>query len=125
MGTLGLVFTILIMIIAILLVLVVLAQNSKGGGLSSSVGISNQVMGVQRSTENVEKITWGLLIGLAVICVASGKVFNTKAATNNPILQYEPLKTQYDIPQNPTGQQGNTATFPGSGGDQPATSGSN
>ncbi len=113
MGTLGIVFTILIMIVAILLVLVVLAQNSKGGGLSSSVGISNQVMGVQRSTENVEKITWGLLIGLAVICVASGKVFNTKAAIAGPKFNYEPLKTQYELPENPTGQLNtNTTTMP-------------
>jgi preprotein translocase subunit SecG len=123
MGTLGVVFTILIMIIAILLVLVVLAQNSKGGGISSSVGISNQVMGVQRSTENVEKITWGLLIFLAVICVASGKVFNTKsAASGGPKIGYEPLKTQYDIPSNPQGQlPGNNANFNTNG--QPANSG--
>lgn len=125
MNVAAVVLTVIIIIVAVLLVLVVLAQNSKGGGLSSSVGISNQVMGVQRSTENVEKITWILVICLAVISVGSGKFIGTKQSTSGPTIQYEPLKTQYDIPQNPAGQQGPTTTFPGSGGDVPANSGTN
>src|SRR5262249_5550659 len=111
-----LIVTIIIMLVAILLVLVVLAQNSKGGGLSSSVGISNQVMGVQRSTENVEKITWILVGALGVCCVLSGLVFNTKAATTSTQnTGFEPLKTNYEVPVNPTnnlGTQG-TTTFGG------------
>ena len=111
MGALGIVFTIVIMLIAILLVLVVLAQNSKGGGISSSVGLSNQVMGVQRSTENVEKITWGLLIALGVFCVASGLVFNQKSVQSGPKnTGYVPLKTQYDMPNNPVQDPSSTMT---------------
>lgn len=115
--------TITIMIIAILLVLVVLAQNSKGGGLSSSVGISNQVMGVQRSTENVEKITWILVSVMAVACVASGLVFNVKTVQTGPKnTGYDPLKTQYDMPNNPQQDPAlntNTTTMPGSTNTQP------
>ena len=110
-----LVATIIIMIIAILLVLVVLVQNSKGGGISSNVGISNQVMGVQRSTENVEKITWILVSDLAVCCVLSGLVFNTKTVQAGPRnTSYEP-KTQFEMPNNPQTDpslNGNTTNMP-------------
>jgi preprotein translocase subunit SecG len=126
MGPAGIALTIFIVIIAVLLVLVVLAQNSKGGGISSSVGISNQVMGVQRSTENVEKITWGLLIALAVVCVVSSKFINTKASgSGGPKIGYEPLKTQYELPENPAGQLNtNTTMMPGgTTTTQPANSG--
>jgi preprotein translocase subunit SecG len=53
----------LITITAILLVLVVLAQNSKGGGLSSQFGGSgsSQLMGVKRTTDLLEKITINLI----------------------------------------------------------------
>jgi preprotein translocase subunit SecG len=126
MGTVGVVLTVVIVIIAVLLVLVVLAQNSKGGGISSSVGISNQVMGVQRSTENVEKITWGLLITLAVVCVLSGKFINTRTTSSGgPKVGYEPLKTQYELPENPSGQLQTNPVIPNGngGGSQPANSG--
>lgn len=119
-----LVATIVIMIVAILLVLVVLVQNSKGGGISSSVGISNQVMGVQRSTENVEKMTWILIGVLAVCCVASGFVFNTKSVQAGPRnTTYDP-KTQFDLPNNPQvdpATNPNTTTMPTGTTTQPVT----
>ncbi len=53
-------FTVLIVLAAIILILVVLVQKSKGGGLSSSFSSSNSIMGVHKTTDMVEKITWGL-----------------------------------------------------------------
>lgn len=53
-------FTVLIVLAAIILILVVLVQKSKGGGLSSSFASSNAIMGVHKTTDVVEKITWGL-----------------------------------------------------------------
>jgi len=107
---------ILIIIVALLLVLVVLAQNSKGGGISSSVGLSNQVMGVQRSTESVEKITWILVSTLAVLCVLSTMVFSTKPAQTGTVKSGFNPKTQFDVPvspqQDPSTQPQNT-TMPG------------
>lgn len=66
----------LITITAILLVLVVLAQNSKGGGLSSQFGGSgsSQLMGVKRTTDLLEKITWGLAIALVVLTLATNLI---------------------------------------------------
>ncbi|HAS46348.1 MAG TPA: preprotein translocase subunit SecG, partial [Microscillaceae bacterium] len=57
----------------VLLVLVVLAQNSKGGGLNSTFGGggSNQMIGVKKTTDLLERITWGLAIALFVLTLAT------------------------------------------------------
>lgn len=57
---------VLIIITAILLMLVVLAQNPKGGGLSSQFGGSGttQLMGVKKTGDFLEKATWTLAIAL-------------------------------------------------------------
>lgn len=63
----------LIIIAALLLILVVLAQNSKGGGLSSQFGggSTSQVMGVKRTGDLLEKLTWGLAVSLIVLSLAT------------------------------------------------------
>lgn len=61
---------VLILIVCLLLALVVLIQNSKGGGLAAGFSASNQVMGVRRTTEGLEKLTWGFAFGLMVLCIA-------------------------------------------------------
>lgn len=61
--------TVLIIIICLLLALVVLVQNSKGGGLASGFSSSNQIMGVRKTTDILEKLTWGLAIALMVFSI--------------------------------------------------------
>ncbi len=61
--------TVLIFIVCILLVLIVLVQNSKGGGLASNFQSSNQVMGVRKTTDFLEKATWVLAGALLVLSV--------------------------------------------------------
>ena len=51
------VLVVLIVILAILMCLVVLIQESKGGGLASSFSASNQIMGVRKTTDVIEKVT--------------------------------------------------------------------
>jgi preprotein translocase subunit SecG len=63
--------TILIIIVSALLGIVVLVQNSKGGGLSAGLSSSNQVMGVKKTSDLIEKMTWGLAITLIVLCLAT------------------------------------------------------
>ncbi len=63
--------SVLILITCILLVLIVLVQNSKGGGLASNFSSSNQVMGVRKTTDFLEKSTWTLAIVLVVLTLAS------------------------------------------------------
>lgn len=65
--------SILILISAILLILIVLIQNSKGGGLASGFSSSNQIMGVRKTTDFLEKATWtlaGALVVLSIIITA-------------------------------------------------------
>ncbi len=65
------IFAILIVITCILLVLVVLVQNPKGGGLSATFGGGNQVMGVKKTADFLEKSTWYLAIALLVLSLLS------------------------------------------------------
>lgn len=51
-------------LLCILLVLVILIQNPKGGGLSSGFSSSNNIIGVQRTGDFLEKGTWGLAIAI-------------------------------------------------------------
>ena len=60
---------VLIIIAAILLTLVVLVQNSKGGGLAAGFQSSNQFMGVRKTTDFIEKATWGLAIFMVVLSI--------------------------------------------------------
>lgn len=62
-----LLISILIIIACILLILIVLVQNSKGGGLASNFSSSNQVMGVRKTADFLEKATWTLAISLLVL----------------------------------------------------------
>jgi preprotein translocase subunit SecG len=62
---------ILIVIAAVVLTLVVLVQNSKGGGLAAGFSSANQVFGVRKTTERIEKITWGLIAGIVVLSVSA------------------------------------------------------
>ncbi len=66
---------IFIILAAILLVLIVLVQNSKGGGLAAGFQSSNQIMGVRKTTDFLEKATWGLagfMIVLSIFAVGIG-----------------------------------------------------
>ncbi|HBG87701.1 MAG TPA: preprotein translocase subunit SecG [Marinilabiliaceae bacterium] len=63
--------TVLIMIACILLVLIVLVQNSKGGGLASNFASSNQMMGVRKTTDFLEKATWTLSAAVLILAFVS------------------------------------------------------
>ncbi|MFZ7116434.1 MAG: preprotein translocase subunit SecG [Bacteroidota bacterium] len=70
--------TVLIILTSVLLVLVVLVQNPKGGGISSGIIGSNQVMGVKKTTDFIEKLTWGLVLTLIGLCLVAGMVLPGK-----------------------------------------------
>ncbi|MFT5858422.1 MAG: preprotein translocase subunit SecG [Flavobacteriaceae bacterium] len=61
--------TIIIILASALLVFVVFVQNPKGGGLSSDFGAAQQLGGVQKTNEFIDKTTWGLAIVIAVLSV--------------------------------------------------------
>jgi preprotein translocase subunit SecG len=68
--------TILIIIASVLMVLIVLIQNPKGGGLSSTFGSATQFGGVRKTTDMLEKATWGLAIIILSISIMTAP-FNT------------------------------------------------
>lgn len=63
--------TVLIALICVLLMATVLIQNPKGGGVDSTFGgqSANQMFGAARSTDFVEKLTWGLATALFTLCI--------------------------------------------------------
>jgi preprotein translocase subunit SecG len=63
--------SIIILIICALLALVVLAQNPKGGGLAAGFTGAQQIGGVQRTADFLEKGTWTLATALMVLCLVS------------------------------------------------------
>jgi preprotein translocase subunit SecG len=69
--------SILIFIICALLALVVLAQNPKGGGLAAGFTGAQQIGGVQRTADFLEKATWTLSGALMVLCLVSAGIQNT------------------------------------------------
>jgi preprotein translocase subunit SecG len=71
-----------IIIVCIFLILIVLVQNSKGGGLASSFSSSNQVMGVRKTADFLEKATWSLAVALLVLSLASAAYNNPTDGTN-------------------------------------------
>ncbi len=67
-------FVVLIVLVSLLMILIVLIQESKGGGLASNFSSTNSIMGVRKTTDIVEKLTWGLAIAMVVISVACAYV---------------------------------------------------
>lgn len=59
---------VLIILACIVLAFVILIQNSKGGGLASNFASSNQIMGVRKTADVLEKTTWGVAAFIMVLC---------------------------------------------------------
>ena len=58
---------VLIILACVVLAFVVLIQNSKGGGLASNFASSNQIMGVRKTTDVLEKTTWSVAAFIMVL----------------------------------------------------------
>jgi preprotein translocase subunit SecG len=70
------IFLVLITIVCFLLVVVIMVQNPKGGGLSSSIGGSQMLGGVQKTTDFLDKSTWTLATILIALILLSSLSFN-------------------------------------------------
>ena len=97
--------SVLILIVCVLLLMVVLVQNSKGGGLSSTFGASNQVMGVRRTTDFLEKATWTLAtVLLALSILASWAIKKPEESKSRMEQQVEsPIDYDQSLPSIPAG----------------------
>lgn len=74
---------------AVLLVLVVLAQNSKGGGLSNQFGGSgaSNLIGVKKTGDLLERLTWGFAIAIMVLSLATNLTTPNVGAASDEILE--------------------------------------
>ena len=100
----------LIVVAALLMCFVVLIQNSKGGGLASSFASSNQIRGVRKTTDFIEKLTWGLAGFMVVISIACAYVLPT-ASSESSVIMEQAVKESATNPLNaPAGFVAPTAT---------------
>ena len=93
--------TVLIFIVCVLLVLIVLVQNSKGGGLASNFQSSNQIMGVRKTTDFLEKATWVLAGALLVLSVMGSAFIPREQMTQEQSRVQEQIETAVDPTQVP------------------------
>jgi preprotein translocase subunit SecG len=81
------IFLVLITIVCFLLVVVIMVQNPKGGGLSSTLGGSTQMGGVQKTTDFLDKSTWTLAtILIALILLSSLSFTGTLSDSDSKII---------------------------------------
>lgn len=90
---------VLAVVVSILLAIIVLIQESKGGGLASSVSSANSVLGVRKTTDFVEKATW-TLAGLLVVLSVSSSFFATPSTKSADDIVSD-IKTTAPAPQLP------------------------
>lgn len=105
----------LIVLAAVLMCFVVLVQNSKGGGLSSSFAASNQIMGVRKTTDFIEKLTWGLAVFMVVVSIAAAYVVPS-ATQGTSVVMDQAVKEQktnpYNMPAGSAAPQKDAAAAP-------------
>ena len=77
------IFLVLITIVCFLLIIVIMVQNPKGGGLSSTLGGSTQMGGVQKTTDFLDKSTWTLATILVALIIFSSLSFSGGLSDTN------------------------------------------
>jgi preprotein translocase subunit SecG len=100
------IFLTLIIFVSFLLVLVIMVQNPKGGGLSSSFGgDSQQICGVKKTSDFLDKSTWVLASLLLILILLSNLTIDkgngnidSKLIDPNQIESTIPEKLNDDIP---------------------------
>lgn len=97
-----LLLVILMVIASVLMCFIVLIQNSKGGGLSSGFSSSNQIMGVRKTTDFLEKATWTLAAVLVVFSIASAYTVPSASHKSGEVImeqaQQEEKTNPYNMP---------------------------
>lgn len=89
----------LIIVLCVLLVLVILAQNAKGGGLTSQFGGSSasNIIGVKQTGNLLEKLTWSFIIAIMALTLSTDFLDANAERTENVIDkagQQAPLQQQ-------------------------------
>jgi len=97
--------TILIVVVCVFLTLIVLVQNSKGGGLAANFSASNQIMGVRKTADFLEKATWTLAGSLIFLCILVALILPSSGVSKNKSIldsQIENVADPTTMPSFPT-----------------------
>ena len=92
------IFVGLIVFVCFLLVLVIMVQNPKGGGLSSSFGGGTQQLGgVQKTSDFLDRSTWLLAtLLLALILVSNITLSSGNDATDSKLLEDSSIPENFE-----------------------------
>lgn len=84
-------FLVIVALVAsVILGFAILIQNPKGGGLSGTFGgAANQIFGYKRSTDDIERITWGIVIVIFVLSLSTA-AFKPSQSTETINNRYTP-----------------------------------
>ena len=104
---------IFIVVAALLMIGIVLIQESKGGGLASNFSTYNQIGGVRKTTDFIEKTTWGLAVAMVVISIACAYVA-PQASTDGSVMEgiENPTTNPNNVPGFGASQQQEKAEAP-------------
>ena len=107
---------ILMVVAAILMCFIVLIQNSKGGGLASGFSSSNEILGVRKTTDVLEKLTWGLAVFMVIASIATAYVMPSASQQDGSAImeqaQQEEKTNPYNLPAGSTAPKAETTTAP-------------
>ncbi len=98
---------VLVILASILMCGIVLIQESKGGGLASGFSSSNQIMGVRKTTDFLEKATWTLAVAMVVLSVVSSAFITRETTEEVPV---------NILNSRPATDANNMQSFPAAGG---------
>lgn len=108
-----LLLVILMVIASLLMCFIVLIQNSKGGGLSSGFSSSNQIMGVRKTTDFLEKATWGLAAFMVVMSIISAYAIPGASHKSGDVIMEQAQQEENTNPYNmPVGTAAPQAEVP-------------
>ncbi len=92
-------FVILIVLASFLMIGIVLIQESKGGGLASNFSSSNNVLGVRKTTDFIEKATWSLAAFLVVCSIVCAHIA-PRSVTNESVIERSASESSTANPNN-------------------------
>lgn len=110
------ILTILVIVLCVGLIFFVLVQNPKGGGLNAEFGSAVQLGGAKRATDILEKGTWGLAIGVAILCLV---MVQSTDNGNTQMEDFETDPTQIEQPIDNSGEGTDNTVMPVSGPNVP------
>jgi preprotein translocase subunit SecG len=94
-------FILIVMLAAsVLMCFIVLIQNSKGGGLASGFASSNQIMGVRKTTDFLEKATWTLAGVMVLGSIISAYTVPTSSSRAGDVIMEQAQQEQNTNPYN-------------------------